>query len=43
MLFNPKVKEGEPTGQDEEASPFMMMVLAIVCQVKVSKYSEFVV
>ena len=30
-------------GNQAQASPFIMLVLAIVCQVKVSKYSERVV
>ena len=37
-----KKKNGE-SKEDQDTSPFIMLVLSIVCQMKVSKYSECVI
>ena len=39
-----KKNKGESTTKEEQdTSPFIMLVLSIVCQMKVSKYSESVI
>ena len=39
-----KKNKGESTiKEDQDTSPFIMLVLSIVCQMKVSKYSECVI
>ena len=41
FLYNPEIEQGMT--ESEETSPYVMLVMAIVCQVRVSKYSETVV